>query len=243
MTDVLAIKVDFVYASKLAWLNESYSLTAAQTCGKNKQQECCSTDSFNGLSKEERRGIKQSCKEKNCNKCPKNKRRVRRQMSVVGRALTDESLHAENWTDIDLNSILVNYTGLDPIATGAVLDATDLESLAICSASHYNYTEYGGRYYITCEDYENATCHVNDYSYEQGICYDDIPTWSPSTAFPTQPPTVTASPSTSPYPTWSPTTSGTLPSWMFPTNFPTILNTEPTESPTASCYYTGYQDY
>lgn len=207
---MIALKIDLVYATKKEWMDEmnSYSLAGTQkTCDSKTQQQCTSADTMNCNANRECANQKNYCKSKGC-----SKRRLR-QLSQI---------EANNLTGTDFNDMLAKYTKFNIKSTGAILDATDLESIAICTAGRYNYTEIGDPWYIDCNDYENAQCNINDYTYEkpkEGFCRTTgSPTSSHSPSTATKPPTSspsptwnypdwTWSPTHTPWPTWHPTTS------------------------------------
>jgi hypothetical protein len=243
VSEVTALKIDFVYATKKSWLNETFSETgysllgAKESCGQKKQQECCSVDAMNFITEEEKKAIKKSCKDAGCNKCSTGKRRTRRRLEhQINREL---KLIEGNLTGTELLDAIKKYTDLDAVSTGAILDATNLTSIAICTASRHNYTEYYGGYYIKCEDYDNAQCEINDYlmvqANRENFCREPpSPTASPrpsSSTYPTY--KWTPFPAWAPYPTWKPTSSRQPTQSPYPTPNPT-LSTSPTitSSPT-----------
>lgn len=151
-----------------------------------------------------------------------------------------------NLSGTELPDAIRNFTDFDVVSTGAILDAKNLTSIAICTASRYNYTKHPNAYDISCEDYDNAQCKINDYltvqANRKNFCpaptaspqpslspsptwkWDwKYPTWNP---YPTGSPTSSYQPTQSPYPTWSPTSSYQPTQSSYPT-WP------------RSCYYSG----
>jgi hypothetical protein len=62
----------------------------------------------------------------------------------------------------DFNDVLNQYTALNTNSTGAVLNATNVEDLAVCRASNYNVTEYETPS-LGCGKYLEYDCEANDY--------------------------------------------------------------------------------
>jgi hypothetical protein len=126
VSKVTALKIDFVYATKKSWLNETssetgYSLLGAkESCGQKKQQERCCVDVMN---------FKKSCKDAGCNKCSRGKRRTRRRLEH--QINSELKLIEGNLTGTELLDAIKKYTDLDAVSTGAILDATNLTSIAI----------------------------------------------------------------------------------------------------------------
>ena len=263
MTEIAALKIEFVYVNKEGWLNEVYTgsntalLSVNDQCSQEQQTECCSADKINQMTGEEYEKYKRYCNDLGCQICPKskagkNKKHVRH--------LHDEPVQrdlmaiADNLTDTTLHDTIGEYTDLNVVSAGAVLNATDLKSITLCAAGRHNYTEYWGGWFIKCEEYDNAQCEINDYmkvrANRVNFCLDLSPTASPR-------------PSSSPYPTWkwTPFPGSPFPSWSpYPPPNPT-LSSQPSKSPypthspsvTASptvtsspssprsCYYKGRQ--
>jgi hypothetical protein len=67
----------------------------------------------------------------------------------------DQQDRKDNLTGTDFSRMLAKYTGYRIKAAGAILGATSLESIAICTAARLNYTEYWkDPRYIECDDYD-----------------------------------------------------------------------------------------
>lgn len=166
-----AFKMDFIFATNMDWFNVTdYEEVSGRNLGKSQcsprgNQECCSADAFNGLSKDEKTQKKAYCKSIGCKRCPKKKKkRIRRRLGrhrnwfrAQERSLIDQDLY-----DTDFNLILGEYTELKPNSTGAVLNATNVDDLAICRASNYNVTEYETPT-LGCGEYLKFDCEANDY--------------------------------------------------------------------------------
>jgi hypothetical protein len=58
--------------------------------------------------------------------------------------------------------VLRQYTKLEPITTGAVLGATNLEDVAVCGANSYSVVANKSPF-LSCKSYKEASCDVNDY--------------------------------------------------------------------------------
>ena len=133
-------------------------------CEESGQYECCIADKVN-KNDDDVTTKKKSCKKKNCPtaRCTTNKGR-----GLHSKASKGAKLNAPvDLIDVDLfgtdfNKIIKKYTVLDPISTGAVLDATSLEEMAKCRASNYNATEYESPT-LECDDYNQSSCEENDY--------------------------------------------------------------------------------
>ena len=135
-------------------------------CKPKHQLVCCVADQTNG-NEEENVSTTNWCEKKGCTQevCPKNvpdedRRRLNSKSSKQAKYLQpmiDNDLYGT-----DYNKILEKYTVLDPISTGAVLDATSLEEMAECRASNYNTTEYGTPS-LECGEYNLSSCEENDY--------------------------------------------------------------------------------
>jgi hypothetical protein len=174
-----AFKMDFVFATNVDWLNqtdveEPFWRKLKGNCPNELLQECCSADAFNGLSKDEKQEKKAYCKSIGCKNCPRKRRRLRRRFSdnfglfqvdfnsptasvSIHGSLIDDDLYGT-----DFNDILNQYTTLQPNSTGAVLNATNVEDLAVCRASNYNVTEYETPS-LDCGEYVKYDCEANDY--------------------------------------------------------------------------------
>jgi hypothetical protein len=70
----------------------------------------------------------------------------------------------DNFTGTYFSDIIVQYTHLDPLSTGALLadNETNLEDISICRASNYNATEYETPS-LECQEFNNSHCDDNDY--------------------------------------------------------------------------------
>lgn len=177
-----AFKMDFVFATNVDWLNQTDDEEPFwrnlrgnnNVCSPKGNQECCSADAFNGLSKDEKKEKKAYCKSIGCKNCSMKRRRLRRgfrhtfgplQVDVdspttsvsIHRSMIDDDLYGT-----DFNDALKQYTALDPNSTGAVLNATNVEDLAVCRASNYNVTEYETPS-LGCREYLKYDCEANDY--------------------------------------------------------------------------------
>jgi hypothetical protein len=165
-----AFKMDLVFVTQKAWFDQtiSASFNAARrlVCSQSGQQECCSADAINGVrSKADKREKKQYCTSNGCCKCPSNKKGRVRQLLDHNRNVdfvNERILIEEDLFGTDFNDILVRYTDLDPIESGAVLDATSVEDVAVCRGNNYNATENGSPT-LTCGEYKEAECKINDY--------------------------------------------------------------------------------
>ena len=176
-----AFKMDFVFVTNSTWIDETSDFSNIQrrleTCSQQGQQECCSADAFNGLTKDEKRTKKKYCKQIGCNKqCPKKKKKQSKRNSYYGAAgtrikqhsrslkheSTQRSLIDEDLNGIEFNQALAQYTSLEPNETGAVLNATNLEDLATCRANSFN-AEREDNPTLECGEYANRTCDVNDF--------------------------------------------------------------------------------
>jgi hypothetical protein len=68
----------------------------------------------------------------------------------------------DDWTGIDFNAALKKYTVLEPITTGAVVDATSLADVSDCRANSYNRKKRDFNT-LSSEEYQAAECDDNDY--------------------------------------------------------------------------------
>ncbi|KAL3772931.1 hypothetical protein ACHAWO_001130 [Cyclotella atomus] len=159
--------------------------------------------------------MKAYCKSFGCKNCPRKRRRLRRRFSdnfglfqvdfnsptasvSIHGSLIDDDLYGT-----DFNDILNQYTTLQPNSTGAVLNATNVEDLAVCRASNYNVTEYETPS-LDCGEYVKFDCEANDYIIVQSndtnateVCLPE-PTQYPSTSLaPSNSPTISYIPSIS----------------------------------------------
>jgi hypothetical protein len=206
--------MDIVYATKNEWMDQTFSFAGAKgTCDSNAIIKCGTTNAIQFNSKEEcDRYNKDSCEPFGCGQFfgAECKKKFSNKLSQ----LSEKVKRDLNGTDF--KDKLSKYTGFDIKETGAMLNATSLKSLAICTAARSNYTEFGDPSLITCDDYKNATCKINDYTYagpNEGFCHNST---DGSSTY---------------YPTWSPTGDHSV--------TPTY---SPTYTPTGSvCYYTGDQ--
>ena len=105
------------------------------------------------------------CEENNCKpefcvkEIPEEHRGLNSKTSKRAK-LNDDT--ASNLFGTLFNKILGDYTYLNPISTGAILDATSLEAMAECRANNYNATEYGTPT-LECGEYNETSCEQNDY--------------------------------------------------------------------------------
>jgi hypothetical protein len=218
---VVSLKIDIVYATKNEWMNANSFAGATGGCSTNDQTKC---ETANAATNPPCKDNKDWCKQANCQQSFKQVCGKRRQLRQLSKKVKTDL----NGTDFE--KTLSKYTGFDIKAAGAIVDATSLKSIAICTAARYDYKEIsdpGDSWYIDCKDYKNASCQVNDYTYsgpKTGFCgnstegntYDNetyIPTWSPTFS-----------------PTYSPPTSSNAPTYS-----PSSI------APTSVCYYTGDQ--
>lgn len=139
-----------------------------KVCTQDYQESCCVADAILWKAAEYK-GKKRWCKKNNCKLrvCSKN-RRLRSLMSsqnsrgLRSKTVKPEPLVTDDFYDKSFNEVLGKYAVLDPIDTGAVLDATSLEDLVECRASSYNATEYDTPT-LKCEAFANSSCDDNDY--------------------------------------------------------------------------------
>lgn len=272
-----ALKIDLVYAYKEDWLDEVFNATDGlfssaenQNCDQRLLSQCCLVNQMNGV---EKANMRDYCKEKGCKRkfCNKQNRPTKKPTKKPTKNLDQDPNQSKTDTNIELASIGDNltetelfdaikmHTRLDAVSSGAILNITDLKSIAICSASHHNYTEYYGGWYIDCEDFDNAQCDINDYmrvqANRENFCHGHH-TWSPTSPFPTWSPTSSPQPSSSPNPAWhsdddwywhwpskDPTRSPQPSTSPYPTESPTT-SSQPSRSPSPtwrSCYFSGQQ--
>lgn len=212
-----AFKMDLIFATKKDFDPDPSSRLLFDhrrlQCSQKQLQECCSVDSINdSMTEDQVQEFKQYCKKIGCkkNKCPwkKKKNSLRLLRTETGRFLIEGDLLGTNFNDV-----LGEYTDLAPVETGAVLDATSLEDLAVCRANNYNIVE-NDEPLLTCEEYEEAGCETNDYLIIEA---NETETFSP-TYFPSSAPFIgdglegssSTSSTSSPtyYPSYMPTTGG-----------------------------------
>jgi hypothetical protein len=187
--ETAAFKMDIVYVSKVGWFNEYVSndttddsestsfllmrrLRKKSQCNQEDQQDCCVAD---GISKSSTvyKNKKEQCMKIGCKVkvCGGNKRRNR----VMTRAIYPSTNNLRSLQSVphqnilvgdlygtDFNEVLEEHTDLDPISTGAIVDATSLEDVAECRASNYNATEYDTPT-LECGEYNESSCADNDY--------------------------------------------------------------------------------
>lgn len=181
------LKMDIIFVSTKNWTNPIYGDLVERLlgskggkdkkdkCSQEDQQECCAANKVN--SERELDTVKDACKKVGCKKkkCPKNKKKERRldesqQQKYHLRALQTTSeryMIGDDLTDIDFNDALEKYTILEPITSGAVIDATNLTDVAICRANSYNSQTYNHEV-LTEKEYDKASCDDNDYYYRSG---------------------------------------------------------------------------
>jgi hypothetical protein len=179
-----AFKMDFVFATNVDWFNQTDAENTfwrklrgnkgGNQCTSRGNQECCSADAFNGLSKDEKKAKKAYCKSIGCKNCPKKRRRLQSRFQhnfdlfrvdsnlppasvSTLRSLIDDDLYGT-----DFNDVLNQYTALEPNSTGAVINASNVEDLAVCRASNYNVTEHETPS-LGCGEYLKYDCESNDY--------------------------------------------------------------------------------
>lgn len=85
---------------------------------------------------------------------PNNDRRAMRRLGEL-------SLN-ENLTNVDFNVVIGKYTRLNPVETGAIMNATRLEDLNVCRANNYNVLEHQSPL-LGCGEYDALQCDFNDY--------------------------------------------------------------------------------
>ena len=196
--ETAAFKMDLVFASHKEFNPSSRFLTGRRRleCNTEGLQECCSADSINdSMSQDEKKKIKKYCKSIGCpvNECPNKKKGKKKKNKNKQSILLNETLRFLIEKDLlgtDFNDALNDYTDLKPVVSGAVLDATGLEELALCRANNYNIEE-NDEPIITCEEYEESDCEINDYLIVEGNETESFsPTFSPTTLSPTMAPTI-----------------------------------------------------
>jgi hypothetical protein len=175
-----AFEMYFTYITKTTWFNDTSGFPnfqrnlANNKCNQKAQQECCCADAYNGLTKLQLQKKKKYCKRRNCseNVCSGTKKRERRRklgrvienVPVVRnlRTSTAKQRLLKDLSGIEFNDAIRNYTNLDSNTTGAVLDVTSVNHLAVCRANNFNATEYDTAS-LECEQYANSSCENNDY--------------------------------------------------------------------------------
>jgi hypothetical protein len=181
--ETAALKMDFLYASKVDWLDSLNG--AGGGCSGELQQECCSANAFNGLPEVVKAVKKDWCEVQGCaSSCLDGSRRLD-QVDVShdvhhlrsSRILTNErSMLGGDFAGTDFNDVLGEYTNLDPISTGAVLGASNLEHVAECRAGNYYAVDHNSPT-LTCDDYDSFMCDANDYMVKndnQTFCLDEV---------------------------------------------------------------------
>jgi hypothetical protein len=70
-----------------------------------------------------------------------------------------------SFTGTDFNVLLGQYTSLEPIETGAVLDATNLEDVTECRTNNYS-VETKKSATLWCKERDEKSCDENDFIIE-----------------------------------------------------------------------------
>jgi hypothetical protein len=173
-TDTAAFKMNFVFVTQKSWshsdLVDAGNVRNLKCKGPQKLEKCCSATAFQGLTKVEKQERKDWCKNKGCsrNECPKDRRRGMRKLSneetqdLRSLQLIEQGI----FTGTDFNDALGQYTSLEPVETGAVLDATNLEDVTVCRTNNYN-VEKRSTYILYCKEYDEKSCDHNDYIIEK----------------------------------------------------------------------------
>lgn len=135
MTAVAALKVDLVHVTKED-PESGFYLTLKGSKGNKgnsqvKEQERCTADRVNCYS-----GDCKDVKKFSSNKCPQRKEKPQIQH------IHQEIVSNEDYlTGTELTDVIGHYTDLDVVSVGAVVvNAMNLKSIAMCTASHNNYT-------------------------------------------------------------------------------------------------------
>jgi hypothetical protein len=172
------------------------------------EQACTSTDAPNNVANDECIGHRNFCEEvgclefftRDCQGNPIVEQFYERNQTIEQFYELDQQDRKDNLTGTDFSRMLAKYTGYRIKAAGAILGATSLKSIAICTAARLNYTEYWkDPWYINCNDYNSSQCNINDYTEvkpKEGFCRTSKPTndTTNDTAWPTYSPTSSNAP-------------------------------------------------
>jgi hypothetical protein len=170
--ETAAFKMNFVFVTQKSWSEPNlFDVGNGRrlTCkGQNKLEKCCGANAYQGLTAIEMQERKDWCKEKGCSKseCPVNRRRGFRQLSNEEaqdiRSL--QQIETGSFTGTNFTVVLGQYTSLEPIETGAVLDATGLKDVTECRTNNYN-VKRNESATLSCKKWEEKSCDDNDYIY------------------------------------------------------------------------------
>lgn len=162
-----AFKLDFVFVTVKSWYDSFNETTFRRRLGKPGK----------GPGKEQKEGnpnaVNHSCKNRcginTVEQCKFNcgNRKWYGDSDRLMRKLKDSASDVRlsldgNFTGTDFNEILRMHTVLNPIETGAVLDATSFEDITSCRANNYNAIESESPL-LECGDYNEFQCDLNDY--------------------------------------------------------------------------------
>jgi hypothetical protein len=174
-----AMKMDLVFVTNKTWsdsFNETMStLTtkAGTTCSGGDQAKCCTANRMTANSVVAQIGKKNQCKypckKSTCGKKSRrlltegltNKRVNSAQMHSLS-SLTNRALNGYDFAGTEFNDVLMQYTKLEPITTGALADYTDLQDVAVCEANSYSIV-FNELPTLSCTEYFDLSCSKNCY--------------------------------------------------------------------------------
>jgi hypothetical protein len=181
--ETAAMKMDLVFVTNktFTWsdsFNETMStLTtkAGTVCSGGDLRTCCTANKMTANSDAAQKGKKNQCKSP-CNKnmCKKSRRFLTKGLtnkhvnSAHMHSLsssTNRALNNYDFAGMEFNDVLWQYTKLEPITTGALVDATNLEDVAVCGANSYSFNT-DGIFIFNCTFFNSKSCLDNCY-YDQ----------------------------------------------------------------------------
>ncbi|KAL3772691.1 hypothetical protein ACHAWO_003363 [Cyclotella atomus] len=172
--EMAVFKMDIVFATNKTWADslddespEERSLIRGKAgkndeqgdqddkCEQGEQQTCCAA--LGVVDKKKNDDKRDACEKVGCkiSYCSPKKKKE-------GMLQIDRSSIGDDWTSIDFNEALDQYTVLEPVTSGAVVDATKLSDLSKCRANSYNW-EVRNYTTLSQSEYEVAKCDDNDY--------------------------------------------------------------------------------
>jgi hypothetical protein len=186
--ETASFKMDLVFVTNKTWsasFNETQSDSNAPgrllskagkggkdtVCNQENQAACCVPNAINDVGQNVTRFKDYcndlGCKQSNCEKI------VSRRLLTTNEHMSSAQMHSLRSPTIrvldeydfagkEFNDVLRQYTKLEPITTGAVLGATNLEDVAVCGANSYSVVANKSPF-LSCKSYKEASCDVNDY--------------------------------------------------------------------------------
>jgi hypothetical protein len=153
-----AFKIDMVFdvANDLIGI-------ARGRCSPSEQRTCTVTQTIlNSLTQAQVNALKDYCEE---NKCPF----IVTAFQAANDNVQDADLHGK-----DFSVALADYTGLEPLETGALMSRSvlDEKGIAACGAISYSTSVYQQTPSRNCTKYENLHCGVNHYTVKETPCVE-----------------------------------------------------------------------